>query len=142
MSPKSATTFVFVVLMTSFLAGCTQNQEPISSEPVSEEAAWMQDGDTYTFEASYDNSAGTSEDFFSVTLDENAVVIAAQATPKVEGGKHAEGLARFNKDLMQVIVGKNLSELGEFDTLGKYSLTTDAFNDALKQLQDQVESNS
>lgn len=142
MSPKSATTLVSVVLLSSILTGCTQNQELVNPEPIIEETSWMKEGNTYTFDASYDNSAGTSEDYFRVTLDENLVVISAEATPKGESVKHAEGLARFNTDLKQVIVGKNLSELGEFDTLGKYSLTTDAFNDALKELQDQVLSNS
>ena len=139
MSYKRATNFVLVVLAISLLSGCNPN-EPVPSEQDQPETAWEQNGSTYSYQAKYERPNGFSEDIFTITLDESGVVTAAEAIAKEPGTKHDEGLARFNQALPSVIVGKNLSELGEFDTLGQYSLTTDAFNEAVKELQSQVSS--
>jgi len=139
MSHKAATNFVLVVLVMTLLAGCNLEESASSTQADVAELAWAQEGNVYSYEASYPNPNGTSEDTFTVTLDENGVVTSAGAIVPEDGGKHAEGLVRFNDALSQEIVGKNLSDLGEFDTLGQYSLTTDAFNDAIKELQSQVE---
>lgn len=131
-SKKSAS---FSIILGGLLAACTPTSDTATTET---SGPWAKSGNTYAYDVTYDRPNGVSEDTFQVTLDSTGMVTAAQAVLPGDGGKHEEGLVRFNEALSPVIVGKKLSDVGDFDTLGQYSLTTAAFNDALDLLKTQV----
>lgn len=86
-------------------------------------------------EVSYDTSGDYQDHLrFVVTLDK-AGVIQKVMTLDAETGEVPEKKKEFNDQVNVILKGKKLSELKAIDKVGKSSLTTTAFNDALKELQ-------
>lgn len=141
LSSSKTIKFLSILVVTASLAGCNSAGTDTSTAPEAT-GPWTKTGNSYSIFSTYERPKGVSEDTFVVTVDKDGLVTAAKAIVPEDGGKHAEGLVRFNEALSPVIVGKELSEIGDFDTLGEYSLTTAAFNEALGKLQVQVKSNS
>ncbi len=133
---KSAN-FMLALMLVTLLSACNPRQEQTATKPETK-MSWTKSATTYTKEVVYDRPKGVSQDTFSITIDDSGKVVSAMAIVPEDGGKHAEGLERFNKDLEPVIVGKSLDEIGAFDTLGGYSLTTKAFNQAIDELRAQL----
>ncbi len=86
----------------------------------------------------YGSPAGPEAVGFTLTVDANGVVIAADTTVKAGDSESIKYQERFQKELPGVIVGKKLSDLTSIDRVGRASLTTAAFNTSLSQLKAQL----
>jgi len=71
---------------------------------------------------------------FVVTLDGEGAIQSIQ-TFDAETGKVPEKKKEFTEQINVLLKGKKLSELSAIDKVGKSSLTTDAFNQALGDLK-------
>lgn len=89
-------------------------------------------------EVSY-STPGDSVDHlrFVVSLDKQGVIQQIQ-TLDAETNEIPEKKQEFNDQINGILKGKKLSELTAIDKVGKSSLTTDAFNQALSKLQSQM----
>jgi hypothetical protein len=74
---------------------------------------------------------------FSVFVDDEDSIADVEAVD-TQDPSHNANLNKFSKELIKVIKGKKLSELGPVDKVGTSSLTTAAFNEALPQLKAQL----
>lgn len=74
---------------------------------------------------------------FTVTIDDQGVITNV-TTVDPATNETPEKKKDFNEGLIIEIKGKKLSELGPIDKIGKSSLTTKAFNDALDDLKTQL----
>lgn len=71
---------------------------------------------------------------FVVTLDNDSVIQSIQ-TFDADTGEIPEKKKEFTEQINVLLKGKKLSELSAIDKVGKSSLTTDAFNQALGDLK-------
>jgi len=86
-------------------------------------------------EISYDTPGDYPDHLrFVVTVD-GAGAIQTIKTLDVETGEIPEKKKEFNDQINVILKGKKLAELTTIDKVGKSSLTTTAFNDALGKLQ-------
>lgn len=74
---------------------------------------------------------------FVVTLDAAGMIEQIQ-TLDAETNEVPEKKKDFNSEVNVILKGKKLSELTAIDKVGQSSLTTWAFNDAIKDLQKQI----
>lgn len=71
---------------------------------------------------------------FVVTVDKTGTIQSIQ-TLEAASGEVPEKKKEFNDQINVILKGKKLSELLAIDKVGTSSMTTDAFNKALPQLQ-------
>ena len=71
---------------------------------------------------------------FVVTVDKAGTIQSIQ-TLEAASGEIPEKKKEFNDQINVILKGKKLSELSAIDKVGTSSMTTDAFNKALPQLQ-------
>ncbi|MBP9697734.1 MAG: hypothetical protein KBD65_00885 [Candidatus Moranbacteria bacterium] len=86
-------------------------------------------------EVTYDTPSDYPDSLrFVVALDAEGAIQDIR-TLDVETGEISEKKKEFNDQINIVLKGKKLSELSAIDKVGKSSLTTAAFNEALPKLQ-------
>ena len=91
-----------------------------------------------TANTSYGSPAGPEEVGFTLGLDANEVIVSADTTVKAADQASTSFQESFKANLSSVVVGKKLSDLSSIDKVGKASLTTNAFNQALAQMKSQL----
>jgi hypothetical protein len=75
---------------------------------------------------------------FSVLIDANEQIVNIKARGYYDTSLN-EKLEEFTEGLLLAVKGKKLSELENVDKIGKFSLTTKAFNNSLEDLKSQIQ---
>lgn len=75
---------------------------------------------------------------FTLLLNSSGVVVGVKSTDIRNSAAINEKLTEFSNNLLVIIKGKKLSELTAVDRVGKSSITTTAFNNALGALKAQI----
>lgn len=113
-------------------------------EPASEVTSPVQKGELLpdgsrrvTADISFDVPDGIDHVLFSVTTDPQGLITALKMedADTHEVSTHME---EFSGEIMKVIGGKKLADLTAIDKVGRSSLTTVAFNNALDKLKAQL----
>lgn len=86
---------------------------------------------------SYDVPGGSHTVRFTVGVDEDDVIGRVSGTDTTDP-EHQANVDKFATTLTTMIKGKKLSELDTVDMVGKSSLTTAAFNEALAAIRTQI----
>lgn len=85
----------------------------------------------------YEVPGGTHEVTFAVLVDQDGIVGDTDAVDVLDVS-HKANLDKFSGELIKVIEGKKLSDIGAVDKIGSSSLTTNAFNEALPEIKSQL----
>jgi len=85
----------------------------------------------------YEVPDGSDHVRFSVIVDAEGTILGV-ALEEAETHVVSEHQKEFADELTHVIAGKKLSELTTLDKVGKSSLTTQAFNSVIAELQGQI----
>ena len=166
MSSKTVTLFAFVVATTVMLSACTIGNKSAVAEPKTEVSKptiaplatpvpspstmpqddAMSDHDqsaapenkTVKVTTAYKTPAGEDSVGFAITVDQTGAI--TEVVTEVLGTAPASKIRQeaFAKDITAAVQGKKLSELAAIDRVGGSSLTTGAFNNALKDLKAQL----
>lgn len=88
-------------------------------------------------EVEYEIPGGSHTVDFIIALDEEGVITDVNANDLLDPD-HQVRMEEFAMTLKPQLVGRKLSELEAVDRVGTSSLTTDAFNQALADLQAQL----
>lgn len=115
------------------IVGPPKNEETAVSQPMPI-AGSRQISAVATFDAPNDVQ---EELRFTLDLDKSGTVIGAK-TVDARTGQASEKQEAFSQNLLTIIKGKKLKELGPVDKIGTSSLTTKAFNDSLDELKAQL----
>lgn len=86
-------------------------------------------------EVTYDTPGDYPDHLRFVVVVDAAGTIQSIRTLDAETGEEPAKKKEFNDQINVILKGKKLSELSAIDKVGKSSLTTDAFNEALPKLQ-------
>ena len=118
----------------------TKTEEPAAGEisAPTQKGELLPDGSRrVTADISFDVPDGIDHVLFSVTVDPTGGVSAfkMEDADTHEVSTHME---EFSGEIMKVIGGKKLADLTAIDKVGKSSLTTVAFNNALDELKAQL----
>lgn len=90
-----------------------------------------------TADVEYDSPGGMDLVGFTLDVDSMGTVQAIQVEKKIANPESAKYQQSFASAIPAVVVGKKLTELTDLDVVGRASLTTDAFNQALPTLKQQ-----
>ena len=88
--------------------------------------------------ATHQTPAGEERIGFWLEVDESGVIVSAAAQVMSENETSKWSHKSFAYGFPRVIVGKKLSELSAIDRIGSSSLTTEAFNASIDELQAQL----
>ena len=121
---------VFAISSSFLFAGC-QVTKPFVEGP------WVKEGDVYTTTLKYNSPGGEEANKVSLTI-KKGIITAVDFGIKTEIKASLKYQGGFAKGLTGVIVGKKLSELTDVDKISGASLTTNAFNEAVRKLKEQV----
>lgn len=130
---SSALILVAVVSVVYYLIQGEQAREA-ATEETPEEAAYHR---TLSHTVEYDVPGGSHTIAFSIGLDESGVIQNVEGID-VTDPDHQDNVDTFVENVNTMIVGKKLSELDAIDKVGTSSLTTDAFNESLANIQTQL----
>jgi len=91
-----------------------------------------------TADAEYDSPGGLDLVGFTLDVDATGTIQAIQVEKKIANPESTKYQQSFANAIPAVVVGKKLAELTDLDVVGRASLTTDAFNQALPALKQQL----
>lgn len=130
-----------LLLITSILlSGCQlpgRQQAATSTEEVIDGTSWRRQGDQYTATLEYSSPGGQELNKFHLTI-KNGTITAASVEVLTQIDASIVYQQQFAKELPPLLIGKKLSSIAPLPHLSGASLTTAAFNDALKQLQSKL----
>lgn len=113
----------------------TKQEEVVSERLESAEVSGLK---TVSAEVTYDTPGDYPDSLrFVVTVDSDGMIQSIQ-TFDAETGEVPEKKKEFTEQVNVALKGKKLSELSAIDKVGKSSLTTTAFNQALGDLKAQL----
>lgn len=129
---------IFLTVIGAGLAACQQTspETKIPEEQEQREVAWVKNNNIYTSTLEYESPGGIEKNPITLTV-ENGVIRSVNVEVVTDIAASVEYQQNFAKEIGGKVIGKKLSELGEIDRVSGASLTTDAFNEAVKKLQQQ-----
>jgi len=129
---------VFLVLVGGSLASC-QHVTDLSDGGLTqnEGIVWSVAGNTHETDLMYETPGGVERQKLSLTV-EDGVVTGINMTIETSVAASIEYQKGFLKEVEPLVVGVPLAQLGEFDGLSGASLTTNAFNEAVDILAQQL----
>lgn len=74
----------------------------------------------------------------TVVVDSNGIIESVTATHNASNRESREYQQRFDSGYKSQVVGKKIQDLGSLSRVSGASLTTNAFNDAMKKIKAQI----
>lgn len=156
--PKSTVLLLSAAIVSSvLLAACSKQAPETETAPAMEEstsapaptsetaavtpteaAETITAGKELTVTTSYKSPAADEKVGFTLVVDEDGVITDAKTEVLTTQPISIERQTKFAEGLPAAVKGKKLSELTKIDRVGGSSLTTGAFNAALKDLKAQL----
>lgn len=115
------------------ITGNETARQAVDSESAEEVAIYENYSATVDFE--YPGGSHTVE--FTFVVDGDGMIEKVTAL-EVNDPSAQERIDAFAESVTPIVAGKKLSELGAVDKVGTSSLTTDAFNESLEKVQEQL----
>ena len=128
-----ATTLSNTVIL-DFIATSPTNSINTTQETRVMDNPWQKDTDTLTTKLSYETPAGLETNSVTLTIDANNSITDFHMTIDTTNDVSIAYQEKFIPELSQLLIGKQISELKNIDTIAGASLTTQAFNEAVTQL--------
>jgi len=101
------------------------------------ERVWVRRWNKYTTVISYPFPGGDEVNKLVITLDKGVIKnVEVGVETKIDASIRYQ--ERFAKEIPQILVGKKLAEVGPVDKVSGATLTTNAFNEALIRLKQQL----
>ncbi len=129
--------FPLILLTSVLLSGC---QLPTATPTVQESSvgSWYNQGNQYSITINYPSPGGQETDKFNLTLEKGVITAASvEVFTDIDASKVYQ--KQFAATLPGLIIGKRLADIQALDVISGASLTTAAFNDALKKLQTKLQ---
>ncbi len=118
-----------------FAAKILKGNEGVAEKPVAKPADGTREASAVVSYMATEDKKDTLR--FTVTTDKDGVITGVTVVDPATN-ETPEKKKEFSEQLIMIIKGKKLSELGSIDKVGTSSLTTKAFNDALGDLKSQL----
>ncbi|MBW7955329.1 hypothetical protein H3C66_01205 [Patescibacteria group bacterium] len=151
MSRNTAFLFLFTVVCAVSLAACQpatpaeptpapamESTAPATSDTTESTHTLAPGEQMVSVETSYMSPGGEEQVGFTLFVDEEGVITAAETNVLGKSPTTVMRQKSFAAELPTVVTGKKLSELSDVDRVGGSSLTTGAFNKALTELKAQL----
>jgi len=139
---KNLVLVLFLAFFALGLSGCKLGRKNIANPDTAQieksNDYWVVNGNLYTTAIKYNSPGGREENKFVLTVKDGVIKTAkVEVMTKVDASIMYQ--KRFAVELPKLIVGKKISEIPNLDVVSGASLTTEAFNKALKSLKQQLE---
>lgn len=128
-----------VVLVFASLIGGYQLYWLPKTQMEQTEKVWVKNGNSYRTTVTYESPGGQEVNQFLITL-EGGVIKNVEVEVLTEIAASIRYQKQFAQEMPKLLIGKKLSEVGAIDKVSGASLTTNAFNDALLKLKQEVRS--
>lgn len=116
----------------------SMSPEPTLQQEVMSPTPSQMIGQEISSEANYQSPAGKESIGFKLVVDSTGLITSAEAMVKATHEISKMRQESFAKDFPVSVVGKKIADLKSIDRVGGSSLTTKAFNSAIKDLQSQA----
>lgn len=123
-----------VLVLALTLGACTHLPDQTSTEQVTNKT-WAVNGNTYTTSIEYEIPEGTETNTFTLVIENNLIKSVTVGITETVNKTSLLYQQDFADNIAAVIVSKDITTLPEIDRISGASLTTQAFNDAIKKLQ-------
>lgn len=136
MSRKMIITFF---VLSVILTGCTHDKIDSLFDLSQEQKAktWQVAGNTYSTTVSYDTPAGVENNIISLTM-EGELITNVQIAITTEDKTSIRYQTSFSEDVKPLVIGKKITDLGPLDKVSGATYTTEAFNNAIAALKQEL----